>query len=64
MAAFDDTFAALFAEMDAASDALNVATVALAQPDGLLNPHLNGVFDRLSRRATRQIGDNNLNGVA
>lgn len=57
----DETLAQLFAEMGAADLKLCAATEALRLQDGLLNPALTPIFDRLSRKATRQIGDHNLN---
>jgi hypothetical protein len=46
----------------AADRACRQAGREMGRRDGLLDPGLDDVFGRLSRRSTRQIGDNNANG--
>jgi hypothetical protein len=59
----DPTLARLLAEMEQADAELRAFSASLAAADGLLDPGLNDIFARLSRRPTRAIGDNNANGA-
>ncbi len=59
----DPILARLLAEMEQADAELRAFAASLTAADGLLDPGLDDVFARLSRRPTRAIGDNNANGT-
>ncbi len=59
----DPVMARLLAEMEQADAELRAIAASLRAADGLLDPALDDVFARLSRRPTRAIGDNNANGL-
>lgn len=59
----DPVLARLLAEMEQADAELRAFAASLTAADGLLDPELDNVFARLSRRPTRAIGDNNANGT-
>jgi hypothetical protein len=59
----DPVLARLLAEMEQADAELRAFSADLKAADGLLDPGLDDIFARLSRRPTRAIGDNNANGA-